>query len=68
MIEKMSAKEKQLLRELQAKEKRARRAEADFLKEADSRREELLERWGYSDRLYTVAASGGASDDNNNVR
>lgn len=45
-MEKMSDKEKQMLRTLQAKQKRISRQEAAFLEEADARRDELLTRWG----------------------
>ena len=48
-MEKLSQKEREMLRALQAKAKRVQRAEAEFLREADSRKEELLERWGLSD-------------------
>lgn len=48
-MEKMTRKEQELLRELQAKAKRVKRAEDDFFKEADSRKNELLSRWGLSD-------------------
>lgn len=48
-MEKMSKKEREMLLALQAKAKRVQRAEAEFLREADSRKEELLERWGLSD-------------------
>lgn len=55
-MEKMTAAEKKMLRELQAKEKRVMRAEMEFLKETDSRKEELLQRWKMSDRLEKAAA------------
>ena len=45
-MEKMTDKEKQTLRQLQAKQKRIARAEVAFLEEADARKEELLKRWG----------------------
>ena len=54
-MEKMTASEKKMLRDLQAKEKRVMRAEAEFLKEADSRKDELLKRWKMSDRLEQAA-------------
>lgn len=63
MIEKMTAKEKQMLRELQAKEKRVQRAEAEFFKEADARKEELLERWNHPDRLQAAADLVGTDAD-----
>lgn len=62
-MEKMTAAEKKLLRELQAKEKRVMRAEAEFLKEADSRKEELLNRWKMSDRLERAAELVGTDSD-----
>lgn len=46
MRERMTEKEREQLRALQAKEKRVQRAEAEFLQEADERKEELLQRWG----------------------
>lgn len=48
-MEKMSIAEKKTLNDLQAKWKRVQRAEAEFLKEADSRKDELLVRWGAAD-------------------
>ena len=45
-MERMTEKEKQQLRELQAKQKRISRQEAAFFDEADARRDELLRRWG----------------------
>lgn len=62
-MEKMTAAEKKLLRELQAKEKRVMRAEAEFLKEADSRKDELLKRWEISDRLEQAAELIGTDSD-----
>lgn len=62
-MEKMSKKEREMLLALQAKAKRVQRAEAEFLREADSRKEELLERWGLSDiRKFSVPAEN--SDQN----
>ena len=46
MKERMTDKERETLKALQAKEKRVQRAEAEFLAEADERKEELLKRWG----------------------
>lgn len=54
-MEKMSEAELKQLRELQAKQKRVQRAEQEFLKEADSRKEELLERWNVQDQLKQAA-------------
>lgn len=62
-MEKMTEREKQMLRDLQAKEKRVQRAEAEFFKVADARREELLRRWGVSDRLREAAALVGTDPD-----
>ncbi len=45
-MEKMSAKELETLKALQAKQKRVQRAEAEFFEEADARKDELLARWG----------------------
>lgn len=58
-MEKMSEAELKQLRELQAKQKRVQRAEQEFLKEADSRKEELLERWDVHDRLQDAATKIG---------
>lgn len=57
--EKMTKKELETLRALQAKQKRVQRAEEEFLREADSRRDELMERWGQSDRLTEAAGRIG---------
>ena len=49
--ETMSTEEMNLLRQLQAKQKRIQRAsksDARFLSEADKRKDELLARWGLS--------------------
>lgn len=61
--EKMTQKELDMLHALQAKQKRVQRAEEEFFKEADSRREELLERWEKSDRLQDAAARIGVDAD-----
>lgn len=53
--ERMTQKELDTLRALQAKQKRVQRAEEEFFKEADSRKDELLDRWGKSDRLQEAA-------------
>lgn len=57
----MTEAEIKLLHELQAKQKRAQRAEAEFLKEADSRKEDLLERWKVKDRLADAAEKIGTT-------
>ena len=62
-MEKMTASEKKMLRDLQAKEKRVMRAEAEFLNEADSRKDELLKRWKMSDRLEQAAELVGTDSD-----
>lgn len=54
-MERMSESELKQLRDLQAKQKRVQRAEAEFFKEADLRKDELLERWEVSDRLADAA-------------
>ena len=60
-MEKMTEAELKLLRELQAKQKRAQRAEAEFLKEADNRKEDLLARWEVKDRLAEAAEKIGTT-------
>ena len=55
-MEKMTQKERDTLLALQAKAKRVQRAEEEFFREADARKEELLERWGLSDKLQDYAA------------
>ncbi len=45
-MEKLTDKELQTFRALEAKQKRIKRADAKFLKEADARKDELLSRWG----------------------
>lgn len=62
-MEKMTAAELKMLHELQAKQKRAQRAEMEFLKEADSRKEDLLARWKVKDRLAVAAEKIGATPD-----
>ena len=54
-MEKMTQKERETLLALQAKAKRVQRAEEEFLREADARKDELLERWGLSDKLQSNA-------------
>ena len=61
--EKMTKKELEMLHALQAKQKRVQRAEEEFFKEADSRRDELLERWGHPDRLQEAADRIGIDAD-----
>ena len=62
-MEKMSEAELKQLRELQAKQKRVQRAEQEFLKEADSRKDELLERWNVQDQLKQAADLIGTDKD-----
>lgn len=61
-MEKMSKKEQEMLRALQAKAKRVQRAEAEFLREADARKEELLARWGLK---YSVTAENSDQNEDN---
>ena len=62
-MERMSESELKQLRDLQAKQKRVQRAETEFFKEADLRREELLERWEVSDKLAEAAQMIGTDSD-----
>ena len=62
-MERMTETELKQLRDLQAKQKRVQRAESDFFKEADLRRDELLERWKVSDRLVEAAEKIGTDAD-----
>lgn len=62
-MERMSESELKQLRDLQAKQKRVQRAETEFFKEADLRREELLERWEVSDKLAEAAQMIGTDPD-----
>lgn len=54
MMEQMTEKEMQLLRELQSKQRRIQRREKQFFDEADTRKNELLERWGMSDNTVVI--------------
>ena len=47
-MKKMSDKDIETMRKLQAQYKQMKRAEEAFLHEADERKNELLERWGIS--------------------
>lgn len=60
-MEKMTTAELKTLHDLQAKQKRVQRAEKEFFEEADSRKEELLERWGITDRLAEAAEKIGTT-------
>lgn len=62
-MEKMTESERKLLRDLQAKAKRVARAEEDFYKEADRRKDELLRRWAVVDRLEKAADVIGTTAD-----
>ena len=62
-MEKMTKKERELLLTLQAKAKRVQRAEEDFYKDVDERREEILERWQIEDRLQALASQLGIDAD-----
>ena len=54
-MEHMTQKELETLRNLQAKQKRVQRAEEEFLKESDLRKDELIARWNIKDRLTSAA-------------
>ena len=62
-MERMTETELKQLRDLQAKQKRVQRAEAEFFKEADLRKAELFERWDVSDRLAEAADMIGTDPD-----
>lgn len=62
-MERMSESELKQLRDLQAKQKRVQRAETEFFKEADLRKDELLERWEVSDKLAEAADMIGTDPD-----
>ena len=62
-MEYMTEAERKKLRYLQAKEKRVARAEAEFLKEADKRKNELIQRWNMSDRIQKAAAKIGTDSE-----
>ena len=66
-----SAEDEELFKRLQAKKKRVQRAEADFLSEADKRKDELLSRWGaspmsdtYDSKWSDIMRLYGATDEN----
>lgn len=54
-MERMSDKELKQLRELQAKQKRVQRADAEFFKNIDERRDEVIEHLQIADRLSDAA-------------
>lgn len=62
-MEKMSNKERETLLALQAKAKRVQRAEEDFFREVDERRDEILDRFCAKDRLQDAAALIGTDAD-----
>lgn len=62
-MERMSSAELQKMRDLQAKYKRAKREEAEFFKNADDHKGELLKRWEVDGRLHEAAQQYGISDD-----
>lgn len=53
-MEKMTDKEKQILKELQAKAKRIEREKKKLMVEADQIKDELLERWGITESVPEV--------------
>lgn len=62
-MEKMTERERKMLLELQAKAKRVQRAEEEFFKNADERRDDLLARWAIRDRLQDAAERIGTDAD-----
>lgn len=62
-MEHMTEKELEQLRALQAKQKRVARAEEEFMKEVDARKDELLSRWDHEDRLQQAAEVIGTDAD-----
>lgn len=63
-MEKLTDKELKLLRELEAKQKRIKRADAKFLKEADARKDELLSRWGIPYEIKQASPSASEASEN----
>lgn len=59
----MTEKELEQLKALQAKQKRVQRANEDFMKEADARKEELLSRWGAQNKWAKLAQKIGTDED-----
>ena len=55
-METMTKAEKELLRKLQAKQKRVSRQEKEFLEYADAHKEELLGRWNLSDTKREIVS------------
>ena len=62
-MEKMTNKERETLLALQAKAKRVQRAEEEFFRDVDERKDEILERWNTSDRLQDLASQLGTDAD-----
>lgn len=62
-MEKMTNKERETLLALQAKAKRVQRAEEEFFRDVDERKDEILERWNTSDRLQALASQLGTDAD-----
>ena len=54
-MERITEREKEQLRKLQAKYKKAQRDLEEFYREAEERKEELLLRWNIEDRLDLAA-------------
>lgn len=62
-MEKMTERELQQLKDLQAKQKRVQRAREEFLKQVDEEKEELMKRWNMKDRLQVAAHKIGVEAD-----
>lgn len=59
----MSDREVKLLHDLQAKQKRVQRADAEFFKNVEERKDEVLQHLNCEDRLQEVATLYGISAD-----
>lgn len=64
-MEKMSARETKLLHDLAAKQKRIQRADSEFFKNVEERRDEVLEHLGVSEsnKLSEIARMYGTDED-----
>ncbi len=65
-MERFTSEERELLKKLQAKEKRIKRAEkadARFIEEADRRKDELLMRWGIKSAYTETEYRYGDAED-----
>lgn len=62
-MEKMSDREVKLLHDLQAKQKRVQRADTEFFKNVEERKDEVLQHLNCNDRLQEVATLYGISAD-----